>query len=92
VIDMPEHLPTFEVFLKKCGRRTWRWRVCTTEGRLVVHGFENGRPAAKYAAERALFLMLLAAPYRPAGRTSATARSSLAIPASRWLPRHKMRE
>jgi hypothetical protein len=89
---MPEQLPTFEVFLKKCGRRTWRWRVCTTEGRLVMHGCENGRPAAKYAAERALFLMLLAAPYRPAGRASATARSSLATPASRWLPRHKMRE
>ncbi|MGY4597625.1 hypothetical protein ACVWXL_005371 [Bradyrhizobium sp. GM22.5] len=42
-----------------------------------MHGFENGRPAAKYAADRALFMMLLAAPYGPAGRASATARSLL---------------
>nr|QDP21559.1 hypothetical protein FNV92_05020 [Bradyrhizobium cosmicum] len=90
---MSDDLPTFEVFLKKCGRRTWRWRVCTTEGRLVMHGSGNGRPAAKYAAERALFQMLLAAPYRPASQASALARSSLATAAStRWLPRHRLRK
>lgn len=73
--EMPEILPTFETFLKKCGRSTWRWRVCTTEGRLVMHGSETGRRAAKYAAERALFQMLLTAPYwsgRSASVTSPT--------------------
>jgi len=89
---MSDNLPTFELFLKRCGRRTWRWRVCTTEGRLVMHGSENSRPAAKYAAERALFQMLLTAPYRPANHASAMARSNLSTPASRWLPRHQMRE
>lgn len=44
---MPDEFPTFEVFLKKCGRRAWRWRLCTTEGRLVMDGSENGRLAAK---------------------------------------------
>jgi len=88
---MPQEFATFEVFLKKCGRRTWRWRLCTTEGRLVMHGSESGRPAAKYAAERALFLMLLAAPYRPASQAP-IARSSLAPTATRWLPRrHHLR-
>ncbi|QHP68549.1 hypothetical protein EI171_15510 [Bradyrhizobium sp. LCT2] len=89
---MSDNLPTFEMFLRRYGRRTWRWRVCTTEGHLVMHGSENGRPAAKYAAERAFFLMLLAAPYRPASQASAIARSSLATPAPRRLPRQRLRE
>ena len=63
-----------------------RMHECTTEGRLVMQGSENGRPAAKYAAERALFLMLLAAPYQPANQASIIVRSSPAMSASRWLP------
>lgn len=65
---MPETFATFEVFLRRTGRRTWRWRLCTTEGRLVMEGSEIGRPAARYAAQRALFLMLLSAASRPVGR------------------------
>ncbi|QFI75181.1 hypothetical protein F8237_23895 [Bradyrhizobium betae] len=80
---MSDIFPTFEMFLKRCGRRTWRWRVCTTEGRLVTHGSETSRPAAKYAAARALFLTLLAAPYRPAGQASGLARSTSGTSASR---------
>jgi hypothetical protein len=87
---MPDKFQTFEVFLRKCGRRTWYWRVCTTEGRLVMQGSENGRPAAKYAADRALFMMLLAAPYQAASSIMARSPSPLATPASR-LPRHQMR-
>jgi hypothetical protein len=56
-----------------------------------MDGSENGRPAAKYAAERALFLMLLSAPYRPASQAPALARSSLATSAARRLPGHQMR-
>jgi len=63
MIAMPNQLPVFELLLKKRGR-LWRWYVCTTEGQVVMHGKENSRPAAKYKADRALFLMLLCAPYQ----------------------------
>jgi hypothetical protein len=58
-----DQLPVFELALTKRGR-TWRWRVCTTEGAVVMQGSEGSRPAAKYKADRALFLLLLSAPYR----------------------------
>src|SRR5260370_31276450 len=41
-----------------------RWFFCTTEGAVVMEGSESSRPAAKYKAHRALFLLLLSAPYR----------------------------
>jgi len=53
----------FEVVLKK-RRRKWLWRVSTTDGDAVIEGSESSRPAAKYHANRALFLLLLSAPYR----------------------------
>jgi hypothetical protein len=60
---MPDRFPTFEVILKKRGRK-WRWCVCTIEGMAIMQGSEGNRTAAKYQADRALFLLLLAAPYR----------------------------
>jgi hypothetical protein len=60
---MPDQFPVFEEVLKKRGR-TWRWHVCTTEGDVVMQGSEGSRPAAKYQADRALFLLLLSAPYQ----------------------------
>lgn len=62
-IAMPGQFPVFEMGLKKRGR-TWRWWVCTTEGDVVMQGSESSRAAAKYRADRALFLLLLSAPYR----------------------------
>src|ERR1700733_8009549 len=53
----------FEVVLKK-RRRKWLWSVSTTDGDAVIVGSESSRPAAKYNANRALFLLLLSAPYR----------------------------
>jgi len=61
----------FEVDLKKRGRK-WRWCVSTTNGTVVMQGFESTRPAAKYQADRAFFLLLLAAAYR----SRASARSA----------------
>jgi hypothetical protein len=61
LIVMPYQFPVFEVALKKSGRKTWRWCICTTEGRVVMRGSESSRPAAKYYADRALFLLLLSA-------------------------------
>jgi hypothetical protein len=58
-----DQLPVFELALTKRGR-AWRWRVCTTEGAVVMQGSEGSRTAAKYKADRALFLLLLSAPYR----------------------------
>jgi hypothetical protein len=62
----------FEVLLNKRGRM-WKWRVCTTKGNVVMLGSETSRPAAKYQADRALFLLLLSAPYRSRSRFSARA-------------------
>jgi hypothetical protein len=56
--------PVFEVTLDKRGRRKWNWRVHTSDGELVMQGSESSRPAANYRANRALFLLLLSAPYR----------------------------
>jgi hypothetical protein len=59
----PDQFQVFEVVLKK-RRRKWLWRVCTTDGDVVIEGSEGSRPAAEYNANRALFLLLLSAPYR----------------------------
>src|ERR1700730_3724071 len=58
-----DQFPLFEVVVKKRGRG-WRWHVCTSEGAVVMQGSESSRPAANYKADRALFLLLLSAPYR----------------------------
>ena len=59
---MLPHLPLFEAVLKKRGR-LWKWSVCTAEGRVVMQGADSRRTSARYKANRALFLMLLCAPY-----------------------------
>ena len=63
---MSPRCPTFEIVLKKGRRTTWRWRVCTSEGDVVMRGSETTRSAAKYQAERAFFLLLLSAPHHSA--------------------------
>jgi len=50
----------FEVVLTKRGRARWEWQVCDRAGRIVMHGLEDSRSAAKYQGERALFLLLSA--------------------------------
>jgi hypothetical protein len=49
----------FEMALSKRGRTTWEWRVYDPSGKVVMHGWEKARNAARYKAERALFLQLL---------------------------------
>jgi hypothetical protein len=60
---MSHLLPTFEIVLKKRGRK-WRWWVCTSEGKPIMQGSDGNLSAARYGANRALFLLLLSAPYR----------------------------
>ncbi|QOZ51280.1 hypothetical protein XH90_07705 [Bradyrhizobium sp. CCBAU 53338] len=54
----------FEVALAQRRRRTWAWSIRTSQGEVVMRGRGASRPAAKYQADRALFLLLLTAPYR----------------------------
>jgi hypothetical protein len=78
---MPNQFLVFEKTLKK-RRRTWKWRVCTPEGAVVMHGLESSRPAASYQADRALFLLLLSAPYqsiRLAARAKAVSKVTLGL-------------
>ena len=42
---MPDRFPTFEVILKKRGRK-WRWCVCATEGITIMQGSDGNRTAA----------------------------------------------
>ena len=63
---LPHQFPVFDIQLKKRGR-TWNWRICTAEGQVVMLGAEGRRSAAIYKANRALFLMLLCAPYSRLG-------------------------
>jgi hypothetical protein len=58
-----DQFSVFDLVLNKRGR-TWQWSVCTREGAAVMVGSESSRPAAKYQADRALFLLLLSAPYQ----------------------------
>ena len=66
-IMMPDQFPVFQVVLRKRGRTTWRWHVSRAEGDIVMHGSETSRPAAKYRADSALFLLLPSATHRSAG-------------------------
>jgi hypothetical protein len=64
IFEMPDsRFSVFEVVLEQHGRK-WNWRVRTTKGDVVMQGSEGSRPAANYKADRALFLLLLSAPYR----------------------------
>lgn len=80
-VAMPDQFLVFEKVLKK-RRRTWRWRVCTPDGDVVMDGSERSRAAARYQADRALFLLLLSAPYqsiRRVARTRAKIASKIAL-------------
>jgi hypothetical protein len=67
---MSDRIRIFEVILKGRGRK-WVWSVRTTAGKAIMMGAESSRQAASYEANRALFLLLLSAPYR--SRVSARA-------------------
>ncbi|MBB4396658.1 hypothetical protein GGD62_005785 [Bradyrhizobium sp. ERR14] len=62
-------LPSFEYVLKQRGRR-WLWSVHNAEGAQVMTGSGRNRSAAIYQANRALFQLLLRAPYRLGAQAS----------------------
>ncbi|MET4842592.1 hypothetical protein ABIF62_003087 [Bradyrhizobium japonicum] len=66
----------FDVVLKPRGRGRWKWAVCTAGSEVVMAGSECSRAAARYKAERALFLLLCASASRALSpvKDTATAR------------------
>ncbi|WP_194482989.1 hypothetical protein [Bradyrhizobium arachidis] len=72
-----ENYAGFDVVLKRRGRGRWKWAVCAAGGDVVMSGTECSRAAARYKAERALFLLLCASASRvlsvgEEGRTTAS--------------------
>ena len=59
--------------------------MCTTEGRVVMQGSERRRLAARYKADRALFLLLLGAP--TGGWTTDSLRTTKYTDPSPWSTR-----
>jgi hypothetical protein len=55
-----DRFAAFDIVLKRRGRGRWKWSVRTTDGHAVMSGSECSRSAARYKAERALFLLLCA--------------------------------
>ena len=53
-----DRFTAFDIVLKPRGRSRWKWSVRTTDGHAVMSGSECSRSAARYKAERALFLLL----------------------------------
>lgn len=49
---------SYDILVKHRSRNRWRWRVCDSEGNSLMCGSECTRGAARYKAERALFLLL----------------------------------
>lgn len=53
----------FDLWIQRRGRG-WRWSVSAPGGDVLLVGSERSRPAAQYMAARAVFQLLLTAPYR----------------------------
>ncbi|WIW45385.1 hypothetical protein ML401_28645 [Bradyrhizobium sp. 62B] len=61
-----EHPSCYDIVLKPRGRGRWKWAVRRSCGEILMSGSECGRAAARYKAERALFLLLNASASRAA--------------------------
>ena len=55
-----DRFTAFDIQTKRHGRGRWKWAVRASSGEVVMAGSECSRAAARYKAERALFLMLCA--------------------------------
>jgi hypothetical protein len=65
-----------EVKLIDRGRRGWHWEVRDAAGKLIAHGRQRDRRAAKYQADRALFQLLNVMSQRPPDLRSNTNREA----------------
>jgi hypothetical protein len=78
----PDQFQMFELNVRK-RRRLWLWSVSTVEGEVLVEGAASTRPAAKYDAYRALFMLLLSASWKLRQRKPYKGRSVETIACSR---------
>lgn len=88
-----ERFATFDIVLKRRGRGRWKWSVRTADGRAVMCGSECSRGAARYKAERALFLLLCASasrlsklPLQPSDLVRRAARRRKSTSEIYWTP------
>lgn len=61
-----DRFAAFDIVLKRRGRSRWKWSVSTTDGHSLIRGSECSHNAARYKAQRALFLLLCASASRVA--------------------------
>ncbi len=59
-----DRFAAFDIVLKRRGRGRWKWSVCAAGGETILCGSECSRPAARYKAQSALFLLLRASASR----------------------------
>ena len=76
---MQDQFQTFEAVLEVRRRGACRWKVCSAEGDVIVRGSDISQRAAWYNANRALFELLLSAPYRLKRVNSSNSSSSLRL-------------
>jgi len=77
---MQNQFQVFETIFERRRRGAWRWKVCSAEGDVVVRGLDISRRAARYSANRALFQLLLSAPYHSKGLKSSNKPRTRLIP------------
>lgn len=55
-----DRFAAFDIAVKRRGRGRWKWSIRTTDEHALMGGSEWSRSAARYKAQRALFLLLCA--------------------------------
>jgi hypothetical protein len=88
-----DRFAAFDIVMKRRGRGRWKWSVRTTDGHVVMCGSECSRGAARYKAERALFLLLCASasrlpklPLEPSDLVRRAARRRKSTSEIHWTP------
>ena len=76
----------FDLWIRRRGRG-WRWSVSTPSGNLLLVGSERSRSAARYMAARAVFQLLLTAPYRNGMRSKEASARGVHLSARRGVRR-----
>jgi hypothetical protein len=85
-IVMRDRFQIFEAILERRRRGAWRWKVYSAEGDVIVRGLDISRRAAGYNANRALFQMLLSAPYHSKRQSRSNSPSLLPLGRTRLTP------
>jgi hypothetical protein len=60
---MRDQLQIFHTYLERRPRGAWEWKVCSAAGEVIMYGTDVSHHEARYRANRALFQLLLSAPF-----------------------------